>query len=105
MNNKPYGDKVIKAILRLYNLGITERYRVFFEEISLPINANEWEAIKERHKFVHGGISFDRTDWNRTIQHVDIFETVLHKILLKLLGYSGSYIDRSVIDWNDKQLS
>ena len=75
-----------------------------FEEINLPIDDHEWEAIEERHKFVHGRILFDKTDWERVVQHVNTFETLLHKILLKLLGYSGTFIDRSVPGWKDKQL-
>ena len=102
---KPHGDKIIANILKAYNFGIMERYRVFFEEINLPIDDHEWEAINERHKFVHGRIIFDETDWKRVIQHVNTFETLLHKILLKVLGYSGTFIDRSVPGWNDKQLS
>jgi hypothetical protein len=102
---KPHGDKIIANILKAYNFGIMERYRVFFEEINLPIDDHEWEAINERHKFVHGRIIFDETDWKRVIQHVNTFETLLHKILLKVLGYSGTFIDRSVLGWNDKQLS
>ena len=102
--NKPDGDKIIVNILKAYNFGITERYRVFFKEINLSIDNHEWEAIEERHKFVHGRIIFDETDWKQVIQHVNTFETLLHKILLKLLGYSGTFIDRSITGWRDKQL-
>lgn len=102
---KPNGDKIVEKILKVYEIGIMERYRVFFEEINLAIDNLEWEAIEERHKFVHGRILFDKADWKRVIQHVRTFETLLHKILLKLLGYSGTFIDRSVIGWKDKQLS
>jgi hypothetical protein len=86
-------------------IGIMERYRIFFEEIELPIDSSEWEAIKERHKFVHGHILLDEANWKRVIQHVDTFETLLHKTLLKLLGYSGAFVDRSVPGWSEKQLS
>ena len=105
LERKPNGDKIIANILKAYDFGIMEGYRIFFEEINLPIDDHEWEAIKERHKFVHGRILFDKTDWERVIQHVNTFETLLHKILLKLLGYSGTFIDRSVLGWKDKQLS
>jgi len=105
LKEKPNGDKIIEKILKAYEFGITERYRVFFEEINLTIDEREWEAINERHEFVHGHILFDKTDWKRVIQYVNTFETLLHKVLLKLLGYSGTYIDRSVLGWEDKQLS
>jgi len=102
--NIPDGDKIFAKILQAYSYGITERYRVFFQEIGLSIDSDEWEAIKARHKFVHGQMIFDETDWKRVIQHVNTFETLLNRILLKLLGYSGTFIDRSAVGWNDKQL-
>ena len=104
LESKPNGDKILANILRAYSLGITERYRTFFPEIGLSIDANEWKAIEARHMTVHGHMIFDKTDWKQMIQHVNTFETLLHKVLLRLLGYSGTYIDRSVVGWNDKQL-
>ncbi len=53
---------------------------------------------------VHGRMIFDKMDWKQMIQHVNTFETLVHKVLLRLLGYSGTYIDRSVVGWNDKHL-
>lgn len=105
LEKEPHKDKIIAKILKAYDLGIMERYRIFFEEINLPIDTYEWEAINERHKFVHGHIIFDEANWKRVIQHTNTFETLLHKVLLKLLGYSGAFIDRSVLGWKDKQLS
>lgn len=105
IKDKPHVNGILKKIMDANTIGIMERYRIFYEKISLLIDGNEWEAIKERHKFVHGHILFDEADWKRVIQHVDTLETLLHKTLLKLLGYSGTFIDRSVPGWNDKQLS
>lgn len=105
LEGKLNGDKIVEKILKAYDFGIMERYRVFFEEINLTIGDLEWEAIKERHEFVHGRVLFGETDWKRVIQHANTFETLLHKVLLKLLGYSGTFIDRSVLGWKDKQLS
>lgn len=105
LEKRPAGAKISAKLLRSYEFGLTERFRVFFEEIDLPIEVHEWQAIKERHKFAHGGAIFDETDWKQMIQHVDTLETILHKILLKLLGYLGPYIDRGVLGWKDKQLS
>ena len=98
-------EKIINNVLRAYQFGTMERYRIFFKEINLPIDISEWEAIKERHKFVHGETQFDKTDWNSVLQKVNTFETLLNKVLLRLLDYSGDYIDRSRIPWNDKVLN
>jgi hypothetical protein len=98
-------EKIINNVLRAYQFGTMERYRIFFKEINLPIDISEWEAIKARHKFVHGEIQFDKADWNSVLQKVNTFETLLNRVLLRLLGYSGDYIDRSRIPWNNKVLN
>ncbi|MDH5770345.1 MAG: hypothetical protein OEZ25_03550 [Candidatus Bathyarchaeota archaeon] len=98
------GDKIIKNILQAYVMGVTDRFPVFFNEINLVVEEHEWHAIKKRHVFAHGGIEFDKTEWKPLIRQVQTYETLFHKIILKLLGYSGSYIDRSIVGWKDKQL-
>jgi len=105
LEGKPNGDEIIEKILKAYEFGIMQRYRVFFEEINLTIDEHEWSAINKRHEFVHGRILFNKANWEEVTQHARSFETLLHKVLLKLLGYSGTFIDRSVIGWKDKQLS
>lgn len=98
-------EKIINNILRAYQFGTMERYRIFFKEINLPIDSSEWEAIKARHKFVHGETQFDKADWISVLQKVNTFETLLNRVLLRLLGYSGDYIDRSRIPWSNKVLN
>ena len=98
-------EKIINSIMRAYQFGTMERYRIFFKEINLPIDTSEWEAIKARHKFVHGETRFDKADWDSVLRQVNTFETLLNKVLLKLLGYSGNYIDRSKVPWDSKVLN
>jgi hypothetical protein len=109
LSENPTGDskaeKIINNVLRSYQFGTMERYRIFFKEINLPVDTYEWDAVKARHKFVHGETQFDKTDWNLVLRQVNTFETSLNKVLLSLLGYSGDYIDRSMIPWNNKVLN
>ena len=85
-------------------MGVMDRFRFFFNEIDLPVDKNEWDAIKARHAVAHGRIATEEGEGEKIIRYTDTYETLIHKILLRLLGYSGSYIDRSVIGWKDKQL-
>jgi len=101
---KTNGEEILKKILNAYTAGTMERYRIFFGEIDMPLDDNEWEAIKERHIFVHGRALFDTTDWKSVANHVWTLETLLHKVILKLLSYSGLYIDRSSIGWKDHEI-
>ena len=97
-------QKIINKLLRANEFGVMERYRLFFDEIKLKVEPHEWKAIDERHKFVHGRTRFNDADWKKIVLYVNTYETLLNKVILKLLEYSGTYIDRSIIGWKDKQL-
>ncbi len=98
-------QNIVNKILQTNEFGVMERYRIFFEEIDLKIKPHEWDAINERHKFVHGHARFKETDWSKVLSHVNTYETLLNKVILKLLGYSGKYIDRSTTDWTENELA
>jgi len=102
---KEYNDKIVAKIRRANEAGMMDSLRIFFEEIGLSIDGREWEAIEERHRFVHGHFVFGKAEWKQVIQRARTLDTLLHKTLLKLLGYDGTFIDRSVLGWKDKQLS
>lgn len=104
LKGKPNCDKILSKIYRAYEMGVGEGLREFFKEIDLRLETHEWDAINARHIVAHGGLEFDETDWKKLVQYRWTYETILNKIILKLLGYSGSYIDRSIIGWKEKQL-
>ena len=97
-------DSILKQIKDAYRIGVTDRLRFFFEEIKLHIDEQEWNSINARHDFAHGRIDFDSVDLKSLINKSQTYETLFHKIILKLLGYSESYIDRSTIGFPDKKL-
>lgn len=104
LSGNSYSKQMLDNILRANEFGIMERYRRFFEELNLTISHIEWEAIKERHLFVHGHAHFSELDWIKVIQHVNTLQTLFNRVLLRLLEYKGTYIDRSSLGWPDKTL-
>ena len=100
----PYAYNIMDKLQDAYKIGVMGQFRFFFNEIDLHIDENEWNAINARHDIAHGRITGKQKEGEEMIQHTDTYKTLIHKILLRLLGYSGSYIDRSVIDWREKQL-
>lgn len=99
------GQKVIAKILRANEFGMIDNYRKFFQEIGLILTDDDWNALTGRHIFVHGGVLFDKTDWNKVSHHSNVFETLFSKTILKVLGYSGDYVDRSTIGWPNSNLT
>ena len=104
LESEPYGDRLMNRLHNANQIGVMDQFRFFFNEIDLHIDENEWNAINARHAVAHGRIASKQKEWEQMIQHTSTYETLIHKILLRLLGYSGSYIDRSVLGWKDKQL-
>jgi hypothetical protein len=104
LEGEMYRDRVINRLQDAYLMGVTDRFRFFFEEIVLVVNENEWEAIKARHDIAHGRLATKDEAWEKMVQNTNAYETLLNKIILKLLGYSGDYINRSSIGWRDEQL-
>jgi hypothetical protein len=100
----PYAYNIMNKLQDVHKIGVMDQFRFFFNEIDLYIDENEWGAINARHAIAHGRIASKQEEWDQAIQHTSTYETLIHKIMLRLLGYSGSYRDRSVLGWEDKQL-
>ncbi len=100
LNGKEKGDRVINKINYAFQASSADLFKMFFNEIGLEINDDEWGAINARHSIAHGGIDFESVEWKKISQNRVIYVNLIHKIILKLLGYSGDYIDRSVVPWN-----
>lgn len=101
----PNYDKILRKILASNQFGITERYQRFFDEINLPLNEKERTAIKSRHIFAHGEALFDTMDKREILQQEFTLEALFNKAFLKLLEYSGTFIDYSITGWPEAQLT
>jgi hypothetical protein len=100
-----YGDRISRRIRNSFNLGANESMEFFLEELGLPIGPVERSAIKARNPMAHG--SEDLLDESRhqdTINDTLSYRTLFNRIVLKLLGYDGSYIDYSAEEWPERPL-
>jgi hypothetical protein len=77
--------------------GVTKRFKTFFDKNDLVLNDREQDAIDARHGVAHGGfvIASDPEKMRDMILCGFAYETIIHKILLRLLDYSGWYINYS----------
>lgn len=97
------GKKIINKINSSYNMGANDRINYFFEEINLTVGDAEKEALKARNSMAHGdATSPDETQ--KLINLTRIYETFFHRIILKLLGFEGNYIDRGTIGFPNRNI-
>jgi hypothetical protein len=79
-------------------MGANDRLRFFFDEIGLPVGEAEWQAVRERNPMAHGASSvFDGTANEKMTKATRVYKTFFHRVVLKLLGYDGFYIDYGVL--------
>jgi hypothetical protein len=93
IETRPYAYKIMNNLQNAYKMGVMDQFRFFFDKIDLVLDDDEWNAIKARNGVAHG--RFTSEDGERMFQHGLAYTTIIHKILLRLLDYSGWYISYS----------
>jgi len=97
-------EGLLKRFNLAYEMGVMDKFREFFKEIKLEITNEDWKAIKARNKIAHGRLRSDDDSIEKMDKDMWTYISLIHKIILKLLGHSNNYIDRSEIGWEQKQL-
>lgn len=88
---------IINKLLGAYQKGPNEKLRHFFELLNLSLSTDDSKAINLRNKMAHGNRDYSDDD----IAHDDtistrVYEILLNRALLRVLGYVGGYKDYSL---------
>lgn len=98
LSSYDFAPFVLNKIKNPYNLGIGEKFKVFFNSIALDFDKNSIEnkALKARNLMTHGTLSFETEEKIReTAKISDAYITLVNRVILKLLDYNWYYIDYS----------
>jgi hypothetical protein len=76
--------------------------RVFLREIGLPIGKREKAAMKARHLSAHGASAGEELTELVRLSHG--YRTLFDRVFLRLLGYEGSYVDRTTAGYPSRPL-
>jgi hypothetical protein len=94
LRGNPHKDIILNKIKSASQRGSNEKLEIMFEIIKLPIGNQERKAIKARNKMAHSSLGeIDENGLKEIFRLTRAFETLFNRILLKVLGYSGQYID------------
>jgi hypothetical protein len=98
LESHKYGVKILKKLRHAYDMSAKDSLQYFFDDIGLSVGNTERWAIEERHPMAHGAARvFDGTTDKTMIEATRVYQTLFHRIVLKLLGYDGTYIDYGTI--------
>jgi hypothetical protein len=106
LESHKYGAKILNKLRHAYEMSAKDSLQYFFDDIGLSVGKTEWDAINERNPMAHGAARvFDGTTNERMIQATRVCQTLFHRIVLKLLGYDGTYIDYGTLGHPIKHIS
>jgi len=94
LSEKPGSEAIARKLAGAWRMTGNEQLIAFFGEIKLPVGDIERLAIRRRNAPVHGGIK-DSDDPLELLPHGDAYRTLFERVFLKLLGYTGTYVDRT----------
>lgn len=83
-------------------MGVNDRYFIFLDELGLKYGEAETSCIKARNAYTHGDSGKDDLD---TLQKTKTMFILLGRIILKLLGYDGEYIDETIPGFPRKMIN
>lgn len=91
------GQIMLNKILGAFRKGPNEKMNIFFSEINIEIGKSEKSAINLRNKMAHGNRDYSKDkNVHNDLIHSTIYKLLFHRIILKLIGYDGYYIDYSL---------
>jgi hypothetical protein len=89
-----FKEKVLNKIRSASQRGSNEKVEMMFEIIDLKVGEVERKAMKARNKMAHSSFGkIDRDEAISLIRTTRAYETLFHRVFLKILGYKGQYID------------
>lgn len=97
------GQKMINKINFSYNMGANDRLNYFFEELNITVGEAERAALKARNAMAHGDASSSQ-ETAQLVKMTRVYQTFFHRVILKLLGYEESYIDRGTVGFPERSI-
>ena len=88
-------DRILNRMGNAFQMGVNEQFQFFFDEIALSISDIENKVINSRNKMAHGHSTDSEEKQKEMVIMTWAYETLIHRVLLKILGYRGEYVDRS----------
>lgn len=103
LGERQYADRILRRVRGTFQMGVNERFEVFFAELGLPCGAVETEAIRARNDFAHPGGKRTNDD-QKQVKLGRAYMTLLNRVILKVLDHSGTYTDYCTDYHQEKKL-
>lgn len=100
-----FAKRMTRSIYNMNKMSINEQMHHFFEKIGMPLGEEEQKALQARNISVHGDYEKKNPNCDEIFKVSQIYECIINRVILKLLNYSGKYIDYGTIGYPEKDIN
>lgn len=103
-----FGSFILNKLNNPFHFGIGEKTKLFFDALEFKIEEDsvESEAILARNKMVHSSMAnLSETKALEFTRYTNAYITLYNRIILKILGYVGEYIDYYTFGFPEKNIN
>ncbi len=90
-----YSERMKRMIESLNRMSVNEQLTHFFDRIGIVVGRVENDALKARNLPAHGNVG--DADFEKQYKQSKVYECILCRVLLKLIGYDGEYVDYGML--------
>ena len=99
-----YAERMLRSVERMNTMSINEKTKYFFERIGMPVGMDEEKALQARNLSAHGSFRGMDNDYIEQFRISKIYECIIVRTVLILLGYEGKYIDYGTLGLPEKDV-
>jgi hypothetical protein len=101
----PFAERILDRMGRAFQMGANEQVEGFFREIALDVGMKERAAMQARNLPAHGGTVVSDEEMLALVRHALAYKVLFERAFLRLIDYSGVYVDRSTVNFPHRLVS
>jgi hypothetical protein len=107
LENYEFGNRLLNRLQNPFSLGMGEKNTLFLEALGITIakNSKENKALQARNVMAHSSIENDDESIKKYLMLTHAYTSLFHRILLKIMGFDGSYVDYSTLGYPERKMS
>lgn len=98
-------DRMKRSLDGMNRMSVNEQLNHFFDKIGVTLGTHENEAMKARNLPAHGSLQNAENDPHSLFVTSQLYEVIMNRIILALLGYKGKYIDYGSVGYPQKDIN
>ncbi len=103
----PLKESVLNKLRYPFNLGVGEKMRLFFSHLGFNFDKKsvENDALRSRNTMTHSSKSVTDEQIPQAVKMTRAYETLFNRSFLKVLSYTGKYIDYASYGHPERELT